>query len=874
MDDRLVIMIILIIAICIAIVIVLFLLKKTFSLRKKVITTIEKYSKIFNEKETEFLKRQEKLRTVTQQQEQIQKAIFECASNKINSDKVLKQSLSELSEKLRKQFDADYCSLGRINDNILEDYAIALRDDFINVNRESIEKINKAKISDNLLICEAVKNEENYSYYPENTEFSKYKNSSTYQNEIIYPNEIKNVLIVKLKDESNKPIGYIQFINISDSSKDIEINTFIPEMSKLLHIVNNQENQIKKANDANFINKLIERGHNVDEILNEIFNYFNKEFNVGIITYRIPILNGLINSPLFPLRKCFVDSKIKNHNEIISYYEEQKEIIDFYDLTYHSKINCSNISSIIFNENGNYKTLRENYEIDKYFTSTKTIVVPIIKTITATNSCPKNPNNTCDNYENIECNESCKKLYGIFNLRIYEDIDESTKTIIKDRLRFLSSQITLILNSIMDRKRHLQVKSLKEELNKLNFTKLKDFDMQIVNLVKEVTSSEVCSILRIDHSKNILYLSASTADKILNNGKTKTIEESINNIAFDLDKEEDAIVVRVVKNKQIKYLYNLNYTQEYSEKFIAITPSSKNYKELSLIFLPILNKKKECIGVLECSGKMNKIDNLSNCFWEADKEIAELAVDIAARLSESDAEKLTFLHQLVHELHAPITQIVHECDDLINRLNRHKSIDYYDLKKELKETYNAAFLFKNIVADMEYIYSLSTEHVQYNIQKEEKSIDILMNVVNMFTKEASFSKQIAIKNNIGQMPALNIDKYKIMQACINLMKNAIRYAEPYTDVEIYYKYVVENIEGSSNIYWHEIKFVNYGIGIDPLEKDKIFEMYERGQKAKQLRPTGTGIGLYIVKEIVESHNGFCIIRRYNNPTEVSILLPK
>ena len=116
------------------------------------------------------------------------------------------------------------------------------------------------------------------------------------------------------------------------------------------------------------------------------------------------------------------------------------------------------------------------------------------------------------------------------------------------------------------------------------------------------------------------------------------------------------------------------------------------------------------------------------------------------------------------------------------------------------------------------------------------------------------------------MPALYIDKYKMMQVFINLIKNAIRYADDNSEIKVSYDYnSVENV--------HEITISNYGIGVDEREKERIFELFYRGENAKKKSVGGTGMGLFLVNEIMKAHKGRCFVRRLKNPTEFTLQLP-
>ena len=218
-----------------------------------------------------------------------------------------------------------------------------------------------------------------------------------------------------------------------------------------------------------------------------------------------------------------------------------------------------------------------------------------------------------------------------------------------------------------------------------------------------------------------------------------------------------------------------------------------------------------------------------------------------------------------HELLIPITNIVNDNDEIITTAER--NIDVYKksvLIDDLKSNLDRCILFKYIVSDVENIFSTSNQTIQYNIKKCERPQELLLDVVRMMERDAHASKGIGIVTNISEMPPLYLDKERIMQVFINLLKNSIRYSYDNSNINIFYKF---------NDNMHEIKFVNEGIGINENESESIFELFHRGQNARKIEPRGSGMGLYIVKSIMRDHGGDCVIRKFNNPTEISLLFP-
>ena len=173
-------------------------------------------------------------------------------------------------------------------------------------------------------------------------------------------------------------------------------------------------------------------------------------------------------------------------------------------------------------------------------------------------------------------------------------------------------------------------------------------------------------------------------------------------------------------------------------------------------------------------------------------------------------------------------------------------------------------LFKYIVSDTEFIYSASKKRNIYNIVRQEKPQQILVDAIRLLEREANY-KGLIIKTHISKMPPLYFDKERMMQVFLNLLKNAIRYSDSNTTIDISYD------KGENN--YHEISFANVGIGIQENEKESIFELFHRGEEAKKKFIRGTGMGLYIIRDIMKAHGGYCFVKRLDFPTIFTITLP-
>ncbi len=96
----------------------------------------------------------------------------------------------------------------------------------------------------------------------------------------------------------------------------------------------------------------------------------------------------------------------------------------------------------------------------------------------------------------------------------------------------------------------------------------------------------------------------------------------------------------------------------------------------------------------------------------------------------------------------------------------------------------------------------------------------------------------------------SVDALKLREVTSNLISNADQYSPEGAQIRI----TVEKDAQSFTVQVHDT-----GIGISKKDQEKLFEKFYRSADAKKMRPTGTGIGLYMSKKVVEAHKGTMII---------------
>ena len=798
--------------------------------------------------------------------------IINCANCALQNEDAFQKAMLSLAKELRTVFDSEYCSIGIVDGNFAEDFMTSyeeFKDEQLSKQqKKAFASVKRVNINENnYTVCQALKSKNDIFFYQEKIDqFNNYQNYLS----ILSTGVVLNSCVIPIRDDNNNNYGFIQFINIKkniDFNRDLKPyrNAFLGLVQIIINNQKNQQELISKANrlkDADFYNLMQDKRNNVDDLLDSIMEYFSKEFNAAIISFRIPILNGYQKEPIFYLRRCYIHDSIEKEN--------QQKL--FKSLYIKSVDQMSGIEDIICGNQGQILISRSKTDYSEFELDENTLFMPIFHNFDLKCKHLKT-NSFCKKGEKPFCKERFEQLYGIFRLRIKKTKLSDPKkenqidfNEIKQRLSYLSRQITLLLNSIVDKYENESLEVFQDELKNSLFIKIQDFDERCVNIIKKIVHAKICSIYRYDDRSKLLTMSATTAKiiyfKSKDNDDLYFESEQIKDSCFVHAKATDNVLTQAVKSKSCIYVLNIKDKNIHQSPFIEFI---KNDQE-SAIAIPMIKKDGTCAGVVLLLGKEEHKQSISTSYWEHDIQHIEFIVNILTRISESDTERLTFLSQLSHELLDPVTELVLDNDYTINIAERNlDSFTKRQLIAKIRENLDRNMFFKYIIDDTKFIYSSTGKSIDYKIVKQDKPQEILLDAIRLMEKEAHESKGLSIITYISQMPALYFDKERMMQVFLNLLKNAIRYADKHTQISISYN---KRDDGS-----HEIRFANIGIGIPKEEEDSIFELFHRGEAAKKRFPRGTGMGLYIVKDIMKAHGGDCYVSHSENPTEFAIILP-
>jgi len=142
------------------------------------------------------------------------------------------------------------------------------------------------------------------------------------------------------------------------------------------------------------------------------------------------------------------------------------------------------------------------------------------------------------------------------------------------------------------------------------------------------------------------------------------------------------------------------------------------------------------------------------------------------------------------------------------------------------------------------------EEGRFLLEMKQVSLKDLIKKVIMEADVISERKDIEIVFEDARSNDLKIkaDEEKLRLALQNLLENSIKYSKKSS--KVYFRLKAE--EGSGAVI---IEVEDFGIGIDEREYKRVFTKFFRGRNASRIQTHGTGLGLFIVKNIVEAHNG-------------------
>ena len=272
-------------------------------------------------------------------------------------------------------------------------------------------------------------------------------------------------------------------------------------------------------------------------------------------------------------------------------------------------------------------------------------------------------------------------------------------------------------------------------------------------------------------------------------------------------------------------------------------------------FLPIENilSQLKKINANDLSARLNSSKN--------EDEINQLVNEVNSLLKRLEAsfEKISqFSSDASHELKTPLTIIRGEIEIA---LRKERSIDEY--KDALNSSLNEIIIIEQTINDLLFLAKNEKDLI---IEKQEnfyfdEIVDESINETKNFAKLHQIDIKLIVEDTIEFNGYSNLLKIAIK----NILKNAIQFSYKNSQV------IVKNYKKDG---FFNISVQDFGIGIEKNEQIKIFEKFYRTDKSRNKNSGGTGLGMSILKKIVDIHGGIINIESKEDfGTTITISFP-
>lgn len=220
------------------------------------------------------------------------------------------------------------------------------------------------------------------------------------------------------------------------------------------------------------------------------------------------------------------------------------------------------------------------------------------------------------------------------------------------------------------------------------------------------------------------------------------------------------------------------------------------------------------------------------------KWVTKPLIDIIESERMQEAKRKEFIATISHELKTPITIISGQLEGMIYNIGKYKDRDTY-----LQKSYDSTQELKTLVEEMIQVSKFEI------LEKKSESKEFDLNsLINKLIKRQMYlieEKELKLDVKYQGEIFINADEERIAKAINNLINNAIKYSPENADLLIRL-YKKENAI---------LEIENTGITIDEKHKDKLFKPFYRVEKSRNRKTGGSGLGLYIVSQILRE-NGF------------------
>jgi len=211
-----------------------------------------------------------------------------------------------------------------------------------------------------------------------------------------------------------------------------------------------------------------------------------------------------------------------------------------------------------------------------------------------------------------------------------------------------------------------------------------------------------------------------------------------------------------------------------------------------------------------------------------------------AELQELNELKNKFLGMAAHDLRSPLTSVMGFTDLILGMDDLEE-----EEKREFLLTINQASReMLSLINDLLDVSAIESGKFDINL-KPGNLKEVIENRIKLISLSAK-AKQIQIATDFDDVPEVEFDKARLSQVVDNLLSNAIKFSKSGTTINVSLKKNMDEVS---------FHIRDQGPGIEKGEVERLFAEFERLSNRPTAGEKSTGLGMAIVKKIVDGHNG-------------------
>jgi signal transduction histidine kinase len=243
--------------------------------------------------------------------------------------------------------------------------------------------------------------------------------------------------------------------------------------------------------------------------------------------------------------------------------------------------------------------------------------------------------------------------------------------------------------------------------------------------------------------------------------------------------------------------------------------------------------------------------------WDSEDELGRLVKVfnmMSARLEELDHAKRNFVSSVTHELRSPLGAIESFLQLIREKAGQgpegFRQSEQYLARIEVNVRRLSGFI--NDLLDVAKIEKGRMECVLRPMELAPVAQDVCM-----FFEAKAAQQSVTVVSQVNGVPAVHGDADRLRQVLVNLVSNGLKFTGPGGRIVIGAEQVREGGQR-----WVEVSVSDTGRGMDEADRQRLFQPFTQGRNITEgvAGHKGTGLGLYIVRSIIDQHGGRIEVR--------------